>query len=329
MRRAICILSVLFVISACAPTIDYLHVDAGADVNKVNVRASISHSEAVSIGAPSLEVGYVEPGGLDGLGPTQYVSAGTLSNSGGGVYGRDGLVMPTGLFRAKVTVPYSALFQAPGTVSRETLFTVKQPDGCFFFDSGTLGGWSADGFFHFVDTSTGPQRQPLCAGQSPQLTINPAANYPTGYTSPVPGVNFGGLTVEYSQLINTCINQPTPTPEKGFVILDLNSPSLESRPGWNAAQGFEFQGRQVALAGSPPATVKAQLFLIDAADGVHVQRDESGQPVFYDLPNTYGAFSFNRTGTSIKRVRIRLFFTGAAAPDEIINMANVDRVCPR
>ena len=322
-RLSILVASLLvFCLSGCTPTVNSVTVTPGADVNLVNVQASISNAPAASMGTPVLRVA-----SLADNPPVFHDVAGF--NQAGPIHQKDGLALPAGQFRVEVQQPYTPLFtSATQTASKTQDVTVAVPQGCFFFD-GSTQGWTTDGFFE-IQTSSPTDfgtRVPLCSSTSPVIGAT-GLNYPQNYTSPIPA-NFRSLAASINPLINACFSQPSPAPQSGLVVIDFISPNLSTVPGWATANGFELQAKGLNLFAAPnDPPMRIQLLLQDTTGTFFRPENAQQQPTFVDLGAAFAPASFVRANTTPSQIRVRLFVPRMATvtPETEVD---IDRICPR
>jgi hypothetical protein len=302
--------------AACAPSLDTVTIAQGTDFNLIRVEAKVRGAAAVSLGTPKVSIALVQTGQE----PT-FHQVGNMSLVTTPLYRRDAIPVPRGVIRAQVTVPYSVLFQSgTRTLTRTLDYPVPIPDGCFFFEGGDPGVFTADGFFEIVGP---PPARILCPGESPLLTRG--NNFPREYTSAIPG-DFSSLAIPTNI---PCIATPPPL-QSGFIDFDFVSPNLTGLAGWAGANGFEVEAR-VPLGGSVPATqVRAQLIFQDTAGQFHAEVDGAGNVVFHNLGgSTWQALSMTRPGFQVANVHVRMFIprTNTLATTE--SRIEIDRLCPR
>jgi hypothetical protein len=314
----------IFCLSGCTPTVNSVTVTPGADVNLVNVQASISNAPAASMGTPVLRVA-----SLADNPPVFHNVVGGFTQVNGPIHQKDGLVLPGGQFRIEVQQPYTPVFTTgTQTVSKMQDVTVPVPQGCFFFD-GSAQGWTTDGFFE-IQTSSPTDfgtRVPLCSGTSPVIGAT-GPNFPQPYTSPIP-VGFRSLAASINPLINACFSQPSPAPQSGLVVIDFISPNLSTVPGWATANGFDLQAKGLNLSGAPnEAPMRIQLLLQDTTGTFFRPENAQQQPTFTDLGAAFAAASFVRANTTLSQIRVRLFvprMTNFPPETEV----DIDRICPK
>jgi hypothetical protein len=307
-------------LSGCQPSVNSVTVTPGGD-NLANVQANISSAPAASMGTPVLRVA-----ALPGNPPVFRDVAGGFTQINGAVYQKDGLALPAGQFRVEVVQPYTPLFtSAVQNISKTQDFTVSVPPGCFFFD-GNLAGWTAEGFFEIQTPPTGPETNvPLCSGQTPKIADN-GKNFPTIPASPFPD-NFRSLATPLDPINNACFSQPAPTPQTGFVAMDLVSPDLTTVPGWTTANGFELQAKGAVL-GDPNHPLQIQLLLVNPAGAFFRLEDAQHRPQFTTLGADFAPASFALAGTPLKQIRVRLFVPRVTGSGEGLEV-DIDRVCPK
>ena len=166
----------------CTPSLDSVTVTQGGDVNLIRVEARVRGASAVSLQTPTVSIARVA-----GTQAPSFNQVGDMTLATAPVYARDAVIVPQGVIRVQVTVPYRVLFNSTTqTLTRTQDFTVAPPAGCFFFDGADTGQFSVDGFFEIQPPAPGT-RADICPGQSPLLIRG--NNFPQAYTSVIPATS--------------------------------------------------------------------------------------------------------------------------------------------
>ena len=302
----------------CTPSLDSVTVTQGGDVNLIRVEARVRGASAVSLQTPTVSIARVA-----GTQAPSFNQVGDMTLATAPVYARDAIIVPQGVIRVQVTVPYRVLFNSTTqTLTRTQDFTVAPPAGCFFFDGADTGQFSVDGFFEIQPPAPGT-RADICPGQSPLLIRG--NNFPQAYTSVIPG-DFSSLAIPTNV---PCITSPPAQLPSGFVNFDFVSPNLTGAAGWATANGFEVQARVPLSPPNPANQVQAQLIFQDTAGAFHAEVDSGGTVVFHNLTPAWQALSVSRPGFQVANLHVRMFIPRAnqlGSPDSRIE---IDRVCPR